>query len=90
MVLLNDAEWVKWSDNEIARRCAVSQPFVSKIRPTYNGFKIERTVQRNGTVYQQNTENIGRKHLSVRRILDLRGGKKKGRHIAGREIGEEV
>jgi hypothetical protein len=25
-----------------------------------------------------------------RRILDLRGGKKKGRHIAGREIGEEV
>ena len=52
--------------------------------------QIERTVQRNGTVYQQNTENIGRKHLSVRRILDLRGGKKKGRHIAGREIGEEV
>ena len=46
LALLNDAEWVKWSDNEIARRCAVSQPFVSKIRPTYHGFKIERTVYR--------------------------------------------
>jgi hypothetical protein len=30
--LLEDAEWSKLSDREIARRCAVSQPFVSKLR----------------------------------------------------------
>lgn len=32
MVLLNDPEWTKWSDQEIARRCAVSQPYVSGLR----------------------------------------------------------
>lgn len=30
--LLNDAEWREWSDREIARVCAVSQPFVTKMR----------------------------------------------------------
>ncbi len=35
--LLADNEWAHWSDAEIARRCRVSQPFVSKMRPvTYN------------------------------------------------------
>lgn len=38
LVLLQDDEWSQWSDNEIARRCGVSQPFVSKLRKslTYN------------------------------------------------------
>jgi hypothetical protein len=30
--LLNDAEWAAWSDREIARQCAVSHPFVGRIR----------------------------------------------------------
>lgn len=30
--LLGDDEWVKWSDREIARRCAVSHPFVMQMR----------------------------------------------------------
>jgi hypothetical protein len=30
--LLRDEEWGQWSNREIARRCAVSQPFVSKLR----------------------------------------------------------
>ena len=30
--LLQDEEWGQWSDREIARRCKVSQPFVSKLR----------------------------------------------------------
>jgi hypothetical protein len=30
--LLNDAEWSKWSDREIARRCLVSHEFVSRLR----------------------------------------------------------
>jgi len=39
--LLNDGEWSQWSDGEIARRCSVSQAFVSKLRRelTENGFE---------------------------------------------------
>lgn len=58
--LLRDDEWGKWSDNEIARRCGVSQPFVSKLRTSYNNYKIEpRLASRNGTTYEVNTGNIG-------------------------------
>ena len=32
LTMLQDDEWSAWSDNEIARRCKVSQPFVSGIR----------------------------------------------------------
>lgn len=32
LTLLNDLEWVKLSDREIARRASVSQPFVSALR----------------------------------------------------------
>ncbi len=32
MTLLEDTEWSELSDREIARRCGVSQPFVSKLR----------------------------------------------------------
>ena len=31
--LLSDAEWSKWSDREIARRCSVSSPMVAGLRP---------------------------------------------------------
>jgi hypothetical protein len=30
--MLNDAEWGKWSDREIARHCGVSHPYVGKLR----------------------------------------------------------
>lgn len=33
MCLLDDPEWSQWSDRAIAKRCNVSQPFVSKLRP---------------------------------------------------------
>lgn len=32
MVLLGDKEWCQWSDNQIAKHCHVTQPFVSKVR----------------------------------------------------------
>lgn len=63
MVLLNDAEWSKWSDRDIARQAGVSHPFVAKMRGELsgNGFQIEtRTVNRNGTIYQQKTAKIGK------------------------------
>ena len=61
--LLRDEEWAKWSNGEIARRCAVSDVFVGKVRDDLspNGLEIppKRTVTRNGTTYTQNTANIG-------------------------------
>ena len=40
-ILLRDDEWLTWSDGKIARRVAVSQPFVSKLRKefTHNGYE---------------------------------------------------
>jgi hypothetical protein len=32
LTLLNDEEWGKWSDNQIAQKCGVSHPFVGSIR----------------------------------------------------------
>lgn len=60
--LLKDEEWSQWSDREIARRAAVSHTFVTKLRPeivSVNDLQMERKVQRNGTIYTQDTTNIG-------------------------------
>lgn len=61
---LEDEEWRQCSDNEIARYCGVSQPFVSELRKelSNNGYKMpeERTVTRNGATYQQTTAKIGK------------------------------
>jgi hypothetical protein len=70
MLLLMDEEWCQWSDREIARRCAVSHPFVGKIRaargqqqarPSGNRYQIPetRTVQRGESVYTMDTAGIG-------------------------------
>jgi hypothetical protein len=32
MKVLQDTEWSSWTDAEISRRCAVTQPFVGKLR----------------------------------------------------------
>lgn len=54
LALLEDEEWRQWSDREIARRCAVSNQFVSNLRAglSVNDGQIEtRRVVRNGTEY---------------------------------------
>jgi hypothetical protein len=40
--LLTDSDWSKWSDGKIAKRCAVSQVFVSNVRKdlTHNGYEF--------------------------------------------------
>jgi hypothetical protein len=45
LTLLNDAEWGKWTDREIARRCAVSPQTVANVRAdtVQNGQSDERT-----------------------------------------------
>lgn len=76
--LLRDREWSKWSDNEIARRCNVSQPFVSKLRGsliTVISEPGERTyTDKHGNVTTMNTANIG-------------GSKK--RHVVGERLSNE-
>lgn len=62
--LLMDPEWRKWSDNQIADHCKVSQPFVSNVRTeiksTYNDYKSpsRRRTKSGGTM---ETKNIGKK-----------------------------
>ena len=43
LLLLADAEWGQWSDGQIARRCQVSQVFVSKLRKgaSHNGYEMQ-------------------------------------------------
>lgn len=61
--MLADAEWVKWSDNAIAKACQVTHPFVGSVRASIlkplQDSQTTRTVERNGKTYEQNTSNIG-------------------------------
>lgn len=72
MCLLNDGEWGKWSDREIARRCHVSPTLVGKLRGEVvtvhvDSEPVERTyVTRHGTEAVMKTGNIGRASDSER------------------------
>lgn len=68
-LLLRDPEWAKWSDREIARRCAVGHPLVADERrllaeaaraagASGSGFQM-RQAERNGTTYVMDTAAIG-------------------------------
>jgi alkylated DNA repair protein (DNA oxidative demethylase) len=67
--LLNDPEWLQWSDREIARHTGTSNGFVSGIRQKLEMETLSvhdeqiaaptRLVQRGDTMYQMNTANIG-------------------------------
>ncbi len=65
-LLLNDAEWSKWSQHKIASTCGVSAGFVSKLvgeLASIHGEQIKpkvRTVERAGKTYEQNTAKIGK------------------------------
>jgi len=63
MVLLNDEEWGKWSGSEIARKCAVHNTFVNRIRKDSlkTSLSENRTyTTRHGTEATMNTGNIGK------------------------------
>jgi len=76
MVMLNDPEWSQSSDRHIARMCAVSNDFVSRMRKEYLSSDDRyskdstRTVTRGGTTYTQNTTNIGN-HSKPKNALNL-------------------
>jgi len=64
LMLLEDEEWGKWSDREIARQCKVGHPLVGELRNLTgisSSEKTERTyVTKHGTLATMNTTNIGK------------------------------
>ena len=64
LMLLQDEEWGKWTAREIARCCAVSHDFVSRLRGLLSSDDSEpapRTYRdRHGNVSQMDTARIGR------------------------------
>lgn len=72
LMLLNDPEWGRRSDREIARQCAVSNRFVSNLRKelSVNDSQMERKAKRKGVTYTIRTKNIGQKLApSVRAVM---------------------
>jgi hypothetical protein len=67
-MLLDDDKWSTWPQERIAKTCAVSPAFVSKMvhdRASLHGEEMKpvaRTVERNGVTYIQNTSNIGKRY----------------------------
>lgn len=62
--LLNDPEWVKWSDREIARRCGVSHNFSSELRRSLSSDDSDKPEPRtyttkHGSTATMATANIG-------------------------------
>jgi uncharacterized ParB-like nuclease family protein len=63
LILLEDEEWQRWSDRQIARHCGVAHPFVAKLRQELsgNGYQMPETrqVRRGDTSYEMDTSRIG-------------------------------
>ena len=62
--LLEDSEWQKWNDHEIARQCKVSHTFVASLRPVTRNVASEKSTPprtyttKHGTVSTMKTGNI--------------------------------
>jgi hypothetical protein len=64
LTLLNDEEWSKWSDREIARRCNVHHDLVGRLRPAVTGGNASepRTfTTKHCTVATMDTSAIGKR-----------------------------
>jgi hypothetical protein len=60
--LLNDDEWCKWSDREIARRCHVGHQLVAELREVTGRATSERKFRsKHGNVGKMKVEKIGQK-----------------------------
>lgn len=62
--LLEDPEWSKWSNNEIAKRTKTTHPFVGKLRSSLETVTSDAPTERtyttkHGTTATMNTANIG-------------------------------
>lgn len=62
-MLLQDEEWARWSNQEIARRCCVSPTTVAAVKASLSNLESETTrtyTTKHGTEATMRTENIGR------------------------------
>ena len=63
-ILLEDSEWSKWSNREIAERCDVGHALVNDLRRSLDGESSDPTrayTTKHGTTATMNTANIGHK-----------------------------
>jgi hypothetical protein len=60
LTLLNDKEWRKWSDEEIARQCGVSVEMVRALRPPVFQHSDDgsRLANRNGVAHETKSERL--------------------------------
>lgn len=66
LMLLNDEEWGRWADREIARRCCVNHVFVGDMRRSLVTNTSEKSAaktytNKHGQTATMNTENIGKR-----------------------------
>lgn len=59
LVLLNDEEWSKWSDREIARRCCVGADMVGRLRPADTVVERQYIHPKTGTISTMQVARIG-------------------------------
>ena len=66
MTLLTDPEWGQWSDREIARKCKVSNTFVSNLRKNLtvnvDSDNPKNYKDKHGNLSKMNTVNIGKSY----------------------------
>lgn len=71
-MLLNDPEWSRWSDREIARRANVHHSFVSKLRSLSTDDSEpapeRKYTNKHGTVSTMHIENIGQAREVLGRV----------------------
>jgi hypothetical protein len=76
--LLNDTQWKKWSDHEIAKKTHTTQPFVSKLRREVD----EGTMRVGSDGRVINTEKIGKSRaVGLRRVWDKANEEERSRWI---------
>lgn len=61
LILLEDEEWGKWTNGEIARKCIVTAHFIGEVRKSVGINPSERTyIDKHGNISTINTANIGK------------------------------
>lgn len=94
MTLLNDLEWSEWSDNEIARRCHVSNMTVGRIKKSMS---LEKSPEvkykdKNGNVNTMKTDNIGKEVVTLKpleKMVEPEDDKLQELAVAHQELAEE-
>jgi hypothetical protein len=62
--LLNDDEWAAWSDNAMAKACAVSQPFVSGLRSITSNVISDGPTEKTFTTKYGTTASMNTTHIA--------------------------